>query len=34
MRGADERGRFLAEAEAIARVKHAGIVQVYDYGTH
>ena len=32
--GDDERRRFLAEAEAIARVKHPGIVQVYDYGTH
>src|SRR5262249_20931096 len=32
--GDDERRRFLAEAEAIARVRHPGIVQVYDYGTH
>src|SRR5207302_1741129 len=32
--GADERVRFLAEAEAIAKVKHPGIVQVYDFGTH
>src|SRR5262249_55433355 len=24
----------LGEAEAIAKVKHPGIVQVYDYGTH
>jgi hypothetical protein len=31
---AQERARFLAEAEAIAAVKHAGIVQVYDFGTH
>src|SRR5262249_31766181 len=32
--GEEERVRVLAEAEAIARVKHPGIVQVYDYGTH
>jgi len=32
--GADERARFLAEAESIAKVRHAGIVQVFDYGTH
>jgi WD40 repeat protein len=32
--GADARARFLFEAEAIARVKHPGIVQVFDYGTH
>jgi tetratricopeptide (TPR) repeat protein/predicted Ser/Thr protein kinase len=30
----EEKRRFLAEAEAIARVRHPGIVQVYDYGTH
>jgi serine/threonine-protein kinase len=32
--GEEERRRFLAEAEAVARVRHPGIVQVYDYGTH
>jgi hypothetical protein len=32
--GAAERVRFLTEAEAIAAVKHAGIVEVYDFGTH
>jgi hypothetical protein len=31
---AEERVRFLAEAEAIAAVKHPGIVQVYEFGTH
>jgi serine/threonine protein kinase/formylglycine-generating enzyme required for sulfatase activity len=32
--GAEERVRFLAEAEAVAAVRHPGIVQVYDFGTH
>src|SRR5262245_15488418 len=32
--GAEERQRFLAEAEAIARVTHPGIVQVHEYGVH
>jgi tetratricopeptide (TPR) repeat protein len=32
--GRDERLRFLAEAEAIAAVRHPGIVQVHDFGTH
>src|SRR5262249_15675880 len=31
---AEDRVRFLAEAEAIAAVKHPGIVQVFDFGTH
>jgi serine/threonine-protein kinase len=31
---AQERTRFLVEAEAIAAVKHPGIVGVYDFGTH
>jgi serine/threonine protein kinase/formylglycine-generating enzyme required for sulfatase activity/tetratricopeptide (TPR) repeat protein len=31
---AQDRRRFLTEAEAIAAVRHPGIVQVYDYGTH
>jgi hypothetical protein len=29
-----DRLRFLSEAEAIAAVKHPGIVQVFDFGTH
>jgi formylglycine-generating enzyme required for sulfatase activity/tRNA A-37 threonylcarbamoyl transferase component Bud32 len=31
---AEECLRFLAEAEAIAAVRHPGIVQVHDFGTH
>jgi hypothetical protein len=30
--GADERTRFLREAEAVARLKHTGIVDVYAFG--
>jgi WD40 repeat protein len=30
----NDRARFLVEAEVVARVRHPGIVQVYDYGTH
>src|SRR5262249_30732654 len=32
--GPDEHYRFLREAEAIAAIKHPGVVQVYDFGTH
>jgi eukaryotic-like serine/threonine-protein kinase len=31
---AEFRARFLAEAETIARLKHANIVQIYDLGEH
>ncbi|MFO0881205.1 MAG: protein kinase [Gemmataceae bacterium] len=32
--GEGELARFRAEAEAVARVKHPGIIQVYDFGAH
>ena len=32
--GAEERVRFLAEAEAIAALEHPGIVRVFDFGKH
>ncbi len=32
--GSEERVRFLAEGEAIAAIRHPGIVQIYDFGTH
>ena len=28
-----ERQRFLAEAQVIAKLQHAGVIQIYDYGT-
>jgi serine/threonine protein kinase len=32
--GEEARARFLVEAEAIAAVRHPGIVQIHDYGTY
>jgi formylglycine-generating enzyme required for sulfatase activity len=32
--GPEEHFRFLREAEAIAAIRHPGVVQVYDFGTH
>jgi serine/threonine-protein kinase len=32
--GEDEKRRFLREAESVAKVRHPGVVQVYDFGTH
>jgi formylglycine-generating enzyme required for sulfatase activity len=32
--GAEERLRFLAEAEAIAAIRHPGIIEVHELGTH
>jgi tRNA A-37 threonylcarbamoyl transferase component Bud32 len=32
--GPDERLRFLAEAEAIATIRHPGVVQVHEFGTN
>jgi hypothetical protein len=32
--GRKEHARFLTEAESIARVRHPGIVEVFDFGTH
>jgi WD40 repeat protein len=32
--GADELARFLSEAEAVARLQHANIVQVFEVGEH
>jgi predicted Ser/Thr protein kinase/tetratricopeptide (TPR) repeat protein len=29
-----EKARFLVEAEAVAAVRHPGVVQVFDFGTH
>src|SRR5262245_26455138 len=30
----EERTRFLAEAETVAAIRHLGIVQIYEFGTH
>jgi DNA-binding beta-propeller fold protein YncE/tRNA A-37 threonylcarbamoyl transferase component Bud32 len=32
--GHEDRLRFLAEAEAVAAIKHPGVVEVYEFGTH
>jgi tetratricopeptide (TPR) repeat protein/tRNA A-37 threonylcarbamoyl transferase component Bud32 len=32
--GAEDRARFMAEAEAIAAIAHPGIVQIHEFGTH
>jgi hypothetical protein len=32
--GQDELARFRTEAEAVARLRHPGVVQVYDFGDH
>ncbi len=32
--GTEERIRFLAEGEVIAAIRHPGIVQIHDFGTH
>lgn len=32
--GAEDRLRFLSEAESIAKIQHPGIVQLYEFGSH